>query len=288
MISILLTGGSGFIGRNLLELLTERFKITAPSHDALDLTNAQDVKEFFKKNRFDMVIHAAGVGSLRTQSNSAGVYELNYKIFRNLTEHSKCFGRMIFFGSGAEYGKQQPIIKAKESDCKKVLPEDEYGRSKCAISEYIAQHEQIANLRCFGVFGKYEDYRTRFISNIICQSLAGKAITVKQNAVFDYIYINDLAKIVEYFLVNEPKEKFYNIGSGQGIELLSIARIVKELTANPHEIVVEQTGLGREYTCDNSKLLGELGNFEFTSINSAISELIEWYRKNWQSIDQRA
>lgn len=288
MISVLLTGGSGFIGRNLREQLAMNFKITAPSHSELDLTNSDDVKNFFKKYKFDIVLHAAGVGSLRTQSNSAGVYELNVKIFKNLSENSKHFGRMIFFGSGAEYGKQQPIIKAKESDFGDTVPVDEYGRAKFSVSEYIIQHEQITNLRCFGVFGKYEDYRTRFISNIICQSLAGKPIMVKQNAVFDYIYINDLVKITKYFLTHEPKEKFYNVGRGQGIELLEIARAVKELTANPYEIMVEQAGLGREYTCDNSKFLAESGGFEFTPINKAICELIEWYKNNWESIDQRA
>ena len=285
MTKVLVTGGSGFIARNLLELLSDTFNIVAPSHQELDLTNVGKIKQYFKNQEFDVIVHAAGAGSLRNELNNQGVHEAGIEMLKNLAENSRHFQRLIFFGSGAEYGKQQPIVKIKENDFGKVLPQDEYGRAKYAASEYIAKHEHIISLRCFGVFGKYEDYTTRFISNTICRSLAGMPIVIRQNTVFDYIYINDLAKIVAFFIEHKPQAKFYNAGRGQGVELLTLAKIVKELTGNPYDIQIKQPGQGKEYTCDNSRLLNELGNFQFTSFEQAISEMVSWNKSSWQNIN---
>lgn len=286
MVSILLTGGSGFIGKNFLELFSNTFNITAPSHKELDLMNAWKVKEYFKNRKFDVVVHAASIGSLHAEQNATGVYEANMYMLRVLAENASNFRRMIFFGSGAEYGKQRSIIKVKENDFGRILPEDEYGRSKYAASEYIDKHDHIINLRCFGVFGKYEDYTTRFISNIICQSLADQPIVIKQNTIFDYVHITDLARILSFFIKHEPRDKFYNVGRGEGLELMTIARIVKQLTNNAYDIQVKISGMGKEYTCDNSNLLRELGGFRFTPIQQSIQEMVEWYKMNWYRIDQ--
>jgi nucleoside-diphosphate-sugar epimerase len=281
MLSVFLSGGSGFIGRNLQELLGNNFNISAPSHRELDLTDSAMVKEYFKNRKFDVAIHAAASGSLRTERNAPDVYETSMAILKNLVENSGGFGRMILFGSGAEYGKQRPIVKVKESNFGQVQPLDEYGLAKYQASEYIAHQQNIVSLRCFGVFGPYEDYTTRFIANIICQSLAGYPITVRQNVIFDYIYIKDLARIISFFIQHKPREKFYNVGRGQGVELLSLAQTVKSLTSNPHEINILQPGMGNEYTCDNSLLMQELGGFEFTPMEQAIQEMVDWYEANW-------
>lgn len=285
MKKILLTGGNGFIGCNIRELLGANYNFFYPGHKNLNLLNAYQVREYLTTNKFDVIIHAAGTAISRGQTGVPDILESNKQMFFNLAENSKLFGRMIFLGSGAEYGKQRSIIRVKESEFGQVIPQDEYGRAKYAASEYIAEHENIMNLRCFGVFGKYEDYTTRFISNIICQSLAGQPIVVNQNTVFDYIYINDLVKIIAYFTDFEPKEKFYNVGRGEGTELLTLANIVKELTDSPYDIRIKQPGLGKEYTCDNSKLLKELGNFQFTPFKQSIKELVDWYKNNRQNID---
>ena len=50
MTKILLTGGSGFIGRNLYEQLRDKYDILAPRHKELDLLNLSSLQEFVKKN----------------------------------------------------------------------------------------------------------------------------------------------------------------------------------------------------------------------------------------------
>jgi len=286
MTKIFLTGSSGFIGKNLLKLLSGKFEFVAPTHKELDLSNTQIVKDFLQLQKFDLVIHSANFGGNRAQTGLSGVLEANKQMFLNLAKNSEKFNRMIFLGSGAEYGKQQPIVNAKETDFGKVKPEDEYGKAKYFASEYIATHPNIVNLRCFGIFGKYEDYTTRFISNAICRVLFGLPIILKRNVKFDYVYVYDLAKIIEYFILREPKEKFYNIGSGQSTDLLGLAEIVKTVTGGVAEIKVLNPGLNNEYTCDNSLLRGELKDFKFTPFNVAIGEMVGWYKANMNLINK--
>lgn len=280
MRKVLLTGGSGFIGRNILEQLSAEYQIFAPSSQELNLLNAEEVEKYFSLHNFDIVIYAANYGGNRSQAGLAGVFETNKKMFLNLTKNSSAFGRMIFFGSGAEYGKQRDIVKIKEEDFGKIRPEDEYGKAKYFASEYISQSTNIANFRLFGVFGKYEDFKTRFISNAICHAIFNLPIVINKNVVFDYLYVDDLIKIISHFLQNSPKEKFYNVGTGQRVDLLSLADIVKKTSGKDLKIIVKTQGLNREYTCDNNRLMSELVEFEFTPLGSSIAELYKWYDQN--------
>jgi len=86
-------------------------------------------------------------------------------MFLNLARNAHGFGRLINLGSGAEYDRSQNLIKVKESQFGQSPPKDNYGRAKYFISEQIEKHKNMMSLRCFGVFGKHEDYTTRFISN---------------------------------------------------------------------------------------------------------------------------
>ena len=59
MKKILLTGGSGFIGKNILEsFLVEKYELIAPSSHELDLLDTDCVNKFFKGKEFDIILHA--------------------------------------------------------------------------------------------------------------------------------------------------------------------------------------------------------------------------------------
>lgn len=285
MTKVLVTGGSGFVGRNLVEQLKNGLDVVAPTHAELDLLDPRQILNYLQSRSFDVVIHAASVGASRSQTDSRGVLEKNRQMFLNISANNDRFGRLIFLGSGAEYDKSRPLARVKESEFGLRRPKDEYGQAKYFASEYIAGHQNIVNLRLFGVFGKYEDYATRFISNAICRALFGLTIVIRQNVAFDYLYVNDLIKIIEHFIINEPKEKFYNAGRGEGVELLALANFVKSATGRNAEIIVKNSGFGKEYTCDNSLLKNEMPKLEFTKFEIAIAEMVEWYRANWKNID---
>jgi GDP-L-fucose synthase len=105
---------------------------------------------------------------------------------------------MIYYGSGAEFDRNNWIPKMKEEYFDSFVPTDQYGFSKYIINKYTERAENIFNLRLFGVFGKYEDYQIRFISQTCCRAIYDLPITINQNVNFDYTYIDDVVEITDY------------------------------------------------------------------------------------------
>lgn len=284
---ILITGGNGFIGKNLKEYLEKKYYVYSPSHQELDLLNGNKVREYLENNNFDIVIHAAVKGGSRKQPTFQDMLKNNLLMFFNIAQNKHLYKRMIFLGSGAEYDKKYDIIQVKEEDFGKKVPDDDYGFYKYICSKYIQSSDNVINLRLFGIFGKYEDYDIRIISNLICRALLNLPIEINQNAVFDFIDIQDFCKIVEYFILNNPKEKFYNIGNGKPIQLIEIANIIKKISGKNFEITLKKHGLNKEYTCNNSKLINEMKKINFTSIEQSIENLFNWYSKNKGNIKKQ-
>lgn len=283
---ILLTGGSGFIGRNLIEQLQSKYNILSPPHKELELLDQNSVREYFKKNKIDVVIHSATAPAHRKIKETKDIAYKNLRIFFNIARNSQLFSKMIFLGSGAEYGTQAEVSNARESDFDRIVPEDEHGFSKYICSKYIEQADNIINLRLFGIFGKYEDYQIRFISNAICKALFDLPITLNQNRKFSYLFIDDLGPIVEYFIENKAKHKIYNILPSEKTELLALAEQVKQISGKNLEIKVKNPGLGKEYTGNNDRLRGEIRDLTITPLRKAIEELYGWYEKHIEDIER--
>ena len=75
----------------------------------------------------------------------------------------------------------------------KSQPLDEYGFYKSITSKYIEKSQRIVQLRIFGAYGEYENYRFKFITNAIVK-IFETSIVINKNVYFDYIYIDDLVK----------------------------------------------------------------------------------------------
>ena len=133
-------------------------------------------------------------------------------------------------------------------------------------------------MRVFGIFGKYEDYRRRFISNNICRLLAGLDISINTNSHFDYIYVNDFMKILDTFITCNVKFTTYNICRGKTVDLLSLAQTIKDIHAGNAPINVQNEGFKPEYSGDNSRFLEEYGHFNFQEFSESIKELYDWYK----------
>ena len=286
-IKILLTGGSGFIGRNIIEQRENIYDIIAPSHKELDLFNTEEVDKFFKNNNIDIVLHCASIGGLRSNLNLDGVIRNNLRIFFNIVRNKNKFGKMINLGSGAEYDKSKDIKKIAETDFDSSIPNDDYGFYKYICSKYIENASNIYCLRLFGIFGKYEDYKVKFISNLICKYILKQPLKMVQDAYFDYIDIDDFIKILDYFIIKTPQYKSYNIGTGKRTSLSSIAGMINKLDTYSLEIKIKKKGLNKEYTCSNKRLINELKTFEFTALESSIKKLYNFYRLNISSIDKK-
>ncbi len=280
--TIFITGAGGFIGKNLTEQLNKKYNLLTPRHKDLDLLEEKAVDNFFKKNKIDVVINCAVIGGSRKEEHVDSSLSDNLRIFFNLLKNKDKYKKMIHLGSGAEYDKSKPIINVKESDFDRTIPQDEYGFFKYICSKYIEKEKNIVCLRIFGLFGKFEDYRYRFISNAIVNNIKGLPITINQNVFFDYLYIDDFVKIVDYFISNNVKQKFYNIGTGKKIYILTIAKKINLISDKKSKIIIKSKGLNNEYSCDNQRLINELKKFKFASFDQSLRELYLWYKTIWK------
>lgn len=288
--SVLITGAEGFVGRNLVEnFLRKKYSVLFPSQDELDLTNADDVGKYFENNRIKAVIHCATTLREGT-SYPVNTCENNLRMFFNLQKYMNSSQKLINLGSGSEYSREYWRENMPEEYFDKHIPEDEHSYAKYLISKYISdtENENIICLRIFGIFGKYEDYRYKFISNSIVKNLLKMPIVINQNVVYDYIYITDFFRIVEYFVNNKTENKVFNITPTEPIDLLSIVNIVNKISENSSEIQVLKNGVGVEYSGDNNKLISEIGEFRFTTYSEAITDLYGYYKEGINDLDADA
>ena len=82
--------------------------------------------------------------------------------------------------------------------------------------------KNVFNFRLFGVFGKYEDYKRRLISNNIFQYLTKKSLSYNKDISFDYLDVKDLARALICFIdnYNDPNHITYNICTGRPLNFL--------------------------------------------------------------------
>lgn len=288
MKTILLTGGNGFIGRNILEsFLVEKFQIEAPSSRELNLVDERSVQQYFASHHPDIVIHGAVKPGHRNAKDSNNLFFANTRMFFNLERYSASYEKMLVIGSGAIYDNRSYRSKMKEEDWQANIPVDEHGYCKYVCEKVIENSKNIYDLRVFGVFGKYEDYAIRFISNAICKSLFDLPITIKQNRKFDYLYVDDLMPVLDWFITNTPNYKSYNVTPDHSISLFDLALMVREVSGKQSlPIIVAGEGMGLEYSGDNSRLRAEC-NIQFMVIESAVQKLYHWYESQQGCLEKR-
>ena len=280
---LLITGGSGFIGRNLAEQLAFTYEVLAPSSAELDLLNEQAVRDYLDAHTFDVIVHAATTRSNRRLAAPPDMLDRNCRMFfnlaRNLVPNQERFGKMIHFGSGAEYDRTQLPPRVREDYFDTRVPRDGYGFSKYICAKYIERSDRIINLRLFGVFGAYEDYTVRFISNACCRALKGLPIVLRQDIVFDYLYVKDLVKITTWFIENTARHKAYNVCTGRPMALSELARVIGRISGRNPNVSIMNEGFGPEYSADNSRMLMEMDGYQFWDLQDSIRNLYAWYER---------
>lgn len=282
---VLITGASGFVGRNLKETLSDRYLIFAPSHQELELLDHNQVERYISVNQIDVVIHAA-VHVPMFHGAEKEFYN-DMRMFLNLEKVSDRLEKLLYFGSGAEFDKRFDIRMVSENALGKTIPVSEYGLAKYTMNRLARSSDNIYNLRLFGVFGKYELWEIKFLSNLCCKAVFDLPLTVRKECWFDFLFIEDLPEIVTWFIENEPRFHDYNVCHGKEYQLTELARLVCKVSGKDLPITLLSQERNLDYSADNSRLRAEISELQVTPMEQALKKLYHYYDMHRELINQR-
>jgi GDP-L-fucose synthase len=250
---ILITGANGYIGKSLRNALRGKHYVSVITRDEVDLTKATEVKAFFDKSHFfDVVLHCAVSGAPNPRSEDWDIMDNNLKMYYNLLQNNKRFEKLIHFGSGAET----------------YLPSTPYGYSKKVIAKSILNQDNFYNIKIFGVFDENE-LDTRFIKANIKRYIAKEPMQINENKFMDFFYMQDLVKVIEYYInEQEPPKEFDCVYIEGSPTLTQLSLMINDLDEHKVKIFVGNPD-GDSYT---SKYRSELP-IEFIGLEEGIKQV---------------
>ena len=229
---ILITGANGYIGKTLHNALRDIHYVTAITRKEVELADAAAVDKFFKNSHFfDVVIHCATAGAVSPRSEDWNIMDNNLKMYYNLLQNKRRYDRLIHFGSGAET----------------YLPSTPYGYSKRVIAKSILNQDNFYNLKIFAVFDENE-LETRFIKANILRYINNKPMQIHQDKTMDFFYMQDLIKVVEYYISEKNPPKEFDCVYNRIHRLSFIANIINNLDKHKVDVVISESQEATPYT----------------------------------------
>lgn len=275
IMKILVTGGSGFIGKAFIKNYRKKFDIVAPSHEQMDLNNVRAIDEMFKKHKFDAVLHLAGLGE---KGNDMSLEADNLIMFKNIQYMSIIHGvkKLIIVGEGVEFDRNRPIVDFTEDMFGDSIPTDGYGLGRYLINVLASKDKITTSLRIFNVYGVGGGARP--INKIVAAGSRGrKQIVIDRDQVVSAVTVDDATRVIAEFLRGNYPQGDYNLVSGDKMSYVAMAKIVKRLVKKDGgniDIVVKNDGAENEYSASNEKLLATVP-MRLTSITTGIKKLYE-------------
>ena len=275
MKKVLVTGGTGFVGRNTCEYLRTVCDLYAPRRAELNLLDEQAVRQYISANKIEVVLNLANPNPVKNSLDKADtMFEDSIRVFLNLYRAQDCYEMMYTLGSGAEYNKNLDAVQVTEEEENRSLPYDSYGLAKYTMNQIIANSIKQCNLRIFGCYGP-TDHESKFITHAIRCCLNQEDITIRQDCYFDYMHVFDLGRIMGFFVNHTPRYRSYNVCTGTRVLLSEIAERVRRQMNSTSKVVILKDGFNKEYTGANLRLLSELGDYSFISLDEGIRIQIE-------------
>lgn len=202
--NILITGGNGFIGSNLIKYFSENQNVNIfnGNRDTISLNCPNSVSSFINENNICVIIHCAILGGNRIKQDSSDIVYQNLLMYETV---SNCHGNklLINIASGAEFDRSRYIIDAHENDIYYNLPRDYYGFSKNIIAKRVNERRNSANIRIFGCFD-FNELKSRFIRSCFDKVMRDEEIIIEYDKIMDFIYMGDLCKIVDSYIFDAP------------------------------------------------------------------------------------
>ena len=275
--NILITGGNGFVARNIHKAIKDTHNIFLTNRQTLDVLDRDQVDKFFDDNQIDIVIHTAVSGGSRTREDGVHTLVDNLVMFNNLIENKHKFRSLIHFGSGAEFDRRTDITSAKED--KESSPSDYYGLSKRIIKTEIDKTKGFYNFRLFGCFGEDED-DTRFIKSAIKNIIKNDPVVIHQDKIMDYIYIGDVIKVIKYYIENISNKtliKDLDMCYNKKNSLIEIAQYLINISGKECKMIINQEGQSNEYTGDSGNMQNL--NIQFDGLWKSIDKVYNYLKE---------
>ncbi|MBM4055116.1 MAG: NAD-dependent epimerase/dehydratase family protein [Planctomycetes bacterium] len=311
---IVVTGGAGFIGSNLVDQLIEHGHRVAVIDDLstgkeeninkkaeffnIDICDAKGMEEVFKKIQPDIVSHHAAHANVR-KSVEMPVYDANINILGslNLCQLSKKYQikKFIYASTGgAVYGdpKHLPANEATPAE-----PLSQYGVSKHTIEHYLYVFYKLYNLnftilRYPNVYGQRQSPHgeagvVAIFSELMLQN--------KQPTIFgdgsktrDYVYVDDIVKANIAVLGNIGNGEIYNLGWGKEISDMEVFLAVRRALNSEIEPIMGKKRHGEvDHIClDNSKARKEIKWTPKVTFEEGIKKATKYYKEVTKAEEQ--
>lgn len=313
---VLITGGVGFIGTNLVEFLLSKtdWKIRIldnfsqgnpeivrglenfdPQRVEIiegDIRNRNTVKESVRSCNY-VVNLAAQTGVIDSQEDPFRDAKINILGTLNLLEASKKdrVERFVQASSAAALGNKEPPLDEK------MLPQPiaPYGASKLSDEAYCSAYAGSFGLKCTvlrfsNVYGPYSSHKSSVIHKFIKRIIKGKELVIygdgKQTR--DFIFSKDIAKAIYLALTQEKEQKYdlFQIGTGRETSINELAETLGKLSKGfglkMPEIkhgTAREGEVRRNYT-DISKAKDKLGFKPSYEFKRGLEKTFRWYLKS--------
>lgn len=310
MKKILITGGAGFIGANLIRKLVgfSDYDIFVIEKNNTNLWRIKDVlskikikyvnlEDFRRLSRVmnqikpDFIFHLASYGVYPLfQSDLNRMISINIKGTINLINALKNQRITSLVNTSTCFVYKEKKSKLKENDL--LDPLNYYAITKLASELLLKKialvnNLPIINLRLFTPYGYYEDSQ-RLIPTVILNALRNKKIKLSSpNNIRDFFFIEDLVnlflKIIKNKKISQYKGELFNIGSGRQYSVEEIVAIIENLLGKKLNVIYGEKGRYQELkslVADIRKAKKLLGWKTGHDIKSGVAETIAWFKNN--------
>lgn len=260
--TILILGGFGFIGKNLIEefLLDDNYNIIVfdCKNEPLpenwvnrnikfycgDFTSTTDLDKIFKENKIDIVFHLIST-TIPSSSNDNVIADINYNLGGTIKLLDLMRGydvkKIVFFSSGGTiYGVPNGLFPDKFPEDYQNNPICSHGIVKLTIEKYLYLYKYFYDidyliLRLANPFGEYHSSGVQGLINVILDKiLKNETVTIWGNGevIRDYIYIKDCVQVIKNLVDKNIFNDVINIGSGSGYSVNEVLDIIKDVVGD--------------------------------------------------------